>query len=140
MARKWDQTKRGRAYNVWNNMMHKCYDKKHMNYAYYGGRGITVVKRWHDFERFYADMGPAPSGLTLERKNNALGYSPANCLWATRKEQARNRRSNRVLTYGGATQCLMAWAHQTGLDRRTIARRIDVLGWPTERALTEAVR
>lgn len=121
-------------------MMHKCHDTKHMNYAYYGGRGIGVDVRWQDFERFYADTGSPPVGLTLERIDNALGYSPANCEWADRSEQARNRRSNRLISLDGTTQCIAAWAEQTGIHTRTIRRRIDVLGWAVERALMEPVR
>jgi hypothetical protein len=136
----WDKSDRGRAYNVWCNIMHKCYDLKHENYVYYGGRGIGVDARWHNFDQFYRDMGPSFDGMTIERINNNSDYLLENCEWGSRQEQARNRRSNRLLTLGDTTQCIAAWADQTGIHTRTIRRRIDVLGWPIERALTEAVR
>jgi hypothetical protein len=73
-------------------MIQRCCNPNSTHYSYYGGRGIAVCKRWRSFENFLADMGERPLGLTLDRTNNARGYSRANCKWVTRKEQANNRR------------------------------------------------
>lgn len=73
-------------------MVRRCTNPKHKKYRHYGGRGITVCAKWMTFENFYSDMGDPPSGLTLERKNNELGYSLDNCIWATYSDQNRNRR------------------------------------------------
>jgi hypothetical protein len=71
-----------------------------MDYENYGGRGIGVCERWSDFAAFLADMGPRQTSKhTIERKNNDQGYSPDNCVWATRAQQAKNRRKRKTATH-----------------------------------------
>lgn len=85
-----------RAFNVWKKMLNRCTKPDDSAYPNYGGRGITVCDRWHDVENFVADMGQPPKGLTLERVDNDGGYNPENCKWATRSEQARNKRNTKI--------------------------------------------
>lgn len=83
-------------YKVWAAMIQRCENEKNPSFENYGGRGITVSNEWHSFETFIADMGRRPdSTLTVERKNNDLGYSKENCVWATRSDQAFNKRPKR---------------------------------------------
>jgi hypothetical protein len=127
-----------KEWNSWDSMIDRCVNPKAMGYENYGGRGIYVCRRWqgrHGFRRFLNDMGKAPSAAhTIDRKNNDRHYTPGNTQWATKKEQARNRRSNRMITAFGKRQCLAAWAEETGLSPTTIRLRL-LKGWSSRKAL-----
>lgn len=83
--------------NIWNSMIQRCHNKNTKAFKNYGARGITVCDEWkNDFEIFYNDMGPKIDGISLDRIDNDKGYSKKNCRWATRKQQANNRRCSRV--------------------------------------------
>lgn len=129
-------------YYIWHSMIQRCTNPKAKQYEDYGGRGIKVCKRWHLFDNFIADMGSRPEGehpsgramWTLERKNSNKGYSPDNCIWATYKDQSRNRRKNRLVTYHGEEVPLAVLTERLSLNYKIVHQRIS-RGWTVEQAL-----
>lgn len=117
-------------YNLWIAMRRRCREGK--NYA---GRGIRVCDRWNSFEAFLEDMGRRPyEGATLERRDNDGDYEPTNVYWAPMRVQARNKRTNRMLTFNGKTQCIADWAIELDVSVRALGRRLEL--WKPDDALT----
>ena len=124
-------------HNVWKSMSGRCKTPTCAGYRNYGARGISVCERWSSFENFLADMGPRPSPRhTLERNENDGPYSPENCRWATRKEQANNKRNNARVVYNGETRTIAQWAERVGLRPMTLWFRLNRRHWPVDKALT----
>lgn len=122
-------------YTVWHGMIQRCTNPRNPSYPRYGGRGISVSERWLSFVHFLEDMGPRPSGHSIDRVDNDGPYSLQNCVWAVDKQQQRNKRSNRTLTFRGKSQTIAAWAEELSIPYDTIYARLR-RGWDDERALS----
>lgn len=128
--------KKTRTYKSWQKMKERCFNKNCKAYPDYGGGNITVCDRWvHSFENFLADMGERPIGKCIERLNNDGIYEPDNCVWDTRKAQANNRRSSRILEFNGESKTMTQWGEFLGINPKTIWKRLDD-GWSIEKSLT----
>lgn len=124
---------------AWKNMKRRVRGDSPRHRVNYTARGITICDRWDSFDNFLSDMGLRPSPEhTLDRIDNDGNYEPSNCRWATRSQQARNRRTNVVLTVSGERKTLVEWAEIVGLDQRTLKRRLD-RGWCAYEALSTPV-
>lgn len=77
--------------SIWVDMWRRCTDPMRDDFMRYGGKGITVDPAWGSFETFLSDMGLRPKGRSLDRIDGNLGYSKANCRWATKEQQDWNR-------------------------------------------------
>jgi hypothetical protein len=119
-------------------MMRRCRNANYPSFKDYGGRGIRICDRWSSYENFLSDMGARPIGTTLDRVDVNGNYCPENCRWATRRDQANNQRTSRRIKHDGRSLTIAQWSRETGIPRRTLSRRLQA-GWPTSRALTEAV-
>lgn len=108
------------TYKTWSAMRERCLRTTHKAYNHYGGRGIDICERWSEFSNFLSDMGIRPEGKSLERKNNNLGYTPDNCVWATPLEQGRNKRNNKIISLGSVSMTLSMWAERLRVSRCTI--------------------
>jgi len=136
-------------YRLWHGMKDRCENPASKNYRNYGGRGIKVCKRWRRFENFRDDMyrqyvshrkaNPESRNTSIERIDNGKGYGPANCKWATKYEQDRNRRNNRKVTHEGVTLTITDWSKRTGIHKTLIAYRLR-RGWPVKDALMKKPR
>jgi len=128
-------------YGIWNQMHQRCKNPKHRYYSNYGGRGIRVCERWQKFENFLADIGPRPSlNHSLDRIDGNKGYEPGNVKWATKTEQARNQRNNRIAEYQGKTMTLAEACEIAKKPYSTVKARIDRHEWPIEKALSVPVK
>ena len=120
---------------TWDSMLQRCRNPRHKSYMEYGGRGIHVCDRWSVFENFYADMGPAAPGMTIERIDLNRGYEPGNCTWIPAAQQALNKRTSRLITANGKTQTIAEWSRETGIAKSSIQSRIKH-GWDEALAVT----
>lgn len=129
-------------YQVWLGIKQRCTNPNSECFKDYGARGIAMCSRWlNSFADFYADMGDRPTpSHTVERIENAKGYEPGNCRWATRAEQNENTRQTKLITFDGITLSRSKWARRIGIDRSVLRSRLNALGWSVERALTTPQR
>lgn len=125
--------------NIWYRMWERCTDSSSPDYPDYGARGIRVCERWEVFANFVADMPSRPEGTSIDRIDNDKGYKPGNCRWATPKEQARNKRTNRQVTLNGVTKPLAQWVEELGLNYTTTVSRLN-RGLPAEVALVKLLQ
>lgn len=128
-----------RLYKIWLDMKARCSNPNEINYPNYGGRGISVDSVWRDnFEEFYkwAMLNGYSDNLSIDRIDGSKDYSPQNCRWATRKEQANNTRRNFNIFFNGETHTLSEWSEIVGIRAGTIRERLKRFEWSVEDALT----
>lgn len=147
MRRRWSEmvkhgdcrrsTGKAKEWIVWQGVVNRCYRPRSSAYFRYGARGVTMCDAWRNsYECFLADMGRMPTPKhTIERINNELGYSPENCRWATRKEQANNRSTNHWLALNGEKKTCSQWSSVVGIPSLTLVAR-KARGWSDEKTLT----
>lgn len=130
-------------YAIWMRVQSVCYKEKDSRYKLYGGRGIQC--EWKSFKEFMNDMHFSYNqhlhehgklNTTLERIDNDGNYSRSNCRWATRQEQADNRKNGIKITFRGKTMTLNEWSKIVGVSRFNLWQRIYKYGWSIEKALT----
>lgn len=127
-----------RLYVTWDNMKARCYRKHNAYYKNYGGRGIAVCEEWkNDFKAFYewSIANGYTDKLTLDRIDNNGNYEPSNCRWIDMKQQARNRRSNKIYTINGKTHCLAEWCEIYNMSYDKVKQRLNKLNWSIDKAL-----
>lgn len=123
------------TYRIWAGMVQRCTNPEQPAFKHYGGRGVQIDPSWMDYARFLQDMGERPAGLTLERRDVNGDYTLSNCVWASQRQQARNKRSNKFIEIDGSRHLLVDAASQLGISHSAISSRI-TRGWTLEAAMT----
>lgn len=130
---------RYRLRSRWVNMLSRCEDADYPQYRDYGGKGVIVCREWHDFDEFclWCDENNIEPHLQIDRINNDGPYSPDNCRLVTRKQNARNKSTNRIIFAFGETKCMAEWAEDSrcAVTYQNLARRIG-LDWQPEEAIS----
>lgn len=127
-------------YSSWRAMWKRVTNPKHRFFKFYGAAGVTIHPTWSSFEVFLDDVGRRPSKAhSLDRIDNAGNYTPENCRWATRKEQMRNTRYNRIVTVDGVARPIAEWAEILGISAATLYCR-GYAGWTDERIVKTPVK
>lgn len=127
-----------RLYIIWGSMIQRCCNPKHKAYKNYGGRGIKPCKKWlENFETFYqwAISNGYSDNLQLDRMDNNIGYQPSNCRFITAKENNRNRRCTKMVTYHGEVKPLAEFCDIMNINYDLVLNRINSYGWSVDRAL-----
>lgn len=130
-----------RLHKIWESMHERCEYEKHVQYRNYGGRGIYVCDEWSEYIPFakWSFNNGYSEDLTIDRIDPNGIYEPDNCRWATNKEQANNRRTNRIVVYQGQEYTLTELAEMIGINKTTLKERLN-LGWSIEDAVERSVR
>jgi hypothetical protein len=115
-------------YNVYNNMINRCYNKKDKSYTMYGGRGVMVCEEWRNNPNSFYDWAINngwKDGLQLDKdiKGNSMEYSPLNCIFVTPKENSNKRRSSVYVTHNSETKTISEWADFAGIKNATLHSR-----------------
>lgn len=129
-----------RFYQIWNDMVMRCHNPQRDSYRRYGGRGISVCKRWRTFDNFYVDMHQTyNNGLTLERRDVNGNYNKDNCEWIEKKLQALNRRNTIRIEIEGVTKSVKDWSVVSQTPENTIYKRLKN-GWDHKSAVYSPTR
>ena len=137
MSRYKEDGKYTRLGRIYHNMKTRCTNPNYDKYQYYGGKGISICDEWMKSYKVFEEWAITHGyndDLTLDRIDTDGNYTPQNCRWVSRKDQANNRTSNHYITYNGETKTLQAWANQYGITSNTLYRRIRD-GWPLNKAI-----
>lgn len=122
-------------YKIWCGIVKRCTNPNAKSYSSYCNLGMC--DEWKVFTNFLADMGQRPSPKhSIDRIDNTKGYTPENCRWATAKQQVRNRSVSFWITAYGKTMLAVDWQTVYGVPAKTIKKRIQMLKWSAEKAVS----
>src|SRR4030095_5862863 len=117
--------RQSREYRAWSKIKERCFNPNVKSWPNYGGRGISMHPEWkNSFEAFFRDMGPCPANMSIDRwPNNNGNYTPDNCRWANRLQQANNKRTNRSVIFRGKPVAIQMLSKKFGVPYKIIWQR-----------------
>lgn len=117
---------RTKLYTIWAAMVQRCKNTDRLDSKYYALKGISLYDDWRSFENFknWALDNGYTDGLTIDRKDNSLGYNPDNCRFVTMKEQQLNKSNVRIIEYNGISDSVAGWANRLGISWSTLDNRL----------------
>src|SRR6201999_954415 len=128
-------TKKHRLWKRWSMMIDRCENPNAPKYKNYGGRGITVCERWHSLPLFLEDVESSfREGMTIDRIDVNGDYTPSNFRWASKTEQARNKRRNRMVETKWGRITVAEAAERSGMTMECLLYRIRT--WPAHHWFT----
>lgn len=122
------------TYKSWQGIKERCRKESHHAYGNYGGRGISYDPKWEKFIKFFEDMGECPEGISIDRIDNDGNYTKENCRWATKTEQANNRRSSLFINFKGEEDTLANWCRKLGVNYKYTWQLVRKNGMTLEKA------
>lgn len=130
-----------RLYAIWSKIKVRCYNEWDRDYKWYGAKGIKLCEEWDKsylcFMKWAIENG-YKENLTIDRINPFGDYEPSNCRWTTRKEQARNKTTNRIIEYNGEKRLFIDWCREFNILPVTLRQRFK-RGWSVEKAFTTPI-
>ena len=130
-----------RLRKIWESMHERCEYEKHPHYRSYGGRGISVCEEWKEYIPFakWAFRNGYADELSIDRIDTDGCYTPENCRWVSMKEQANNKRTNRIVVYEKCKYTLTELAEKIGMNKTTLKERLN-MGWSIDDAVRKPIR
>jgi len=118
-----------KIYGIWKGIKSRCFNKNHIHYDKYGGRGVSICDEWLVFENFYSwsIKSGYKEGLSIDRIDNDVNYCPENCRWADQTIQNSNKRNNVIVDYHGEKYTLSSLSRKVGINRKTLKNRLSTL-------------
>lgn len=116
-------------HHIWVQMKQRCYNRNDKSYKWYGGKGVSLCNEWMNYESFcdWARNSGYRKGLTIDRIDSSLGYSPENCRWIPIEENAK-RAQEKFLCVDGEIMNMGQWSERIGLASSVVARWVQTKG------------
>lgn len=125
-----------KLFYVWNSMKNRCENPNAKSYKDYGAKGISVCEEWHDSSKFFewAFANGYEDGLEIDRIDVYGNYEPSNCRWITKRENANNKRNNKLIDHNGMTKTLAEWSRYYDVSYKNLSRLL-IKGYSMDNAI-----